>query len=320
MDIKISVIVPVYNVENYIAKCLDSLVQQTLQEIEIIIVNDGSSDNSEDIVMQYRNKYSNKIRYYKKENGGLSDARNYGMGYAKGEYITFLDSDDFIEKDAYEMMYRASEGGKKNVVECDFYWEYPKKRVWDKAPDYRDVKDYLIRGRVVAWNKLYRRDWLENIDIYFPKGLLYEDVEFFFSLMPHLKDISDVAVVRKPYVHYVQRTDSISYKESIRITDICKVYMNSMEYLKTKNLLNQYDQELEYKFVRNVLWGFPLKKVRNIKEKKIKRIVVDSLWTCVNNERPQWKKNKYLSKVTLPNLYLHFVRRPLFRFLFLYLL
>ena len=102
---KVSVIVPFYNVEKYIDKCLNSLVNQTLEDIEIIIVNDGSKDNSETIAKEYASKYKNKIIYLKKENGGLSDARNYAIPYATGEYIAFLDSDDYVEVNMYEQMY-----------------------------------------------------------------------------------------------------------------------------------------------------------------------------------------------------------------------
>ena len=95
--IKVSIIVPFYNVENYIEKCLQSLVNQTLEDIEILLVNDGSQDTSEAIAKQFVEKYPNKIIYLEKENGGLSDARNYAIPYAKGEYIAFLDSDDYVE-------------------------------------------------------------------------------------------------------------------------------------------------------------------------------------------------------------------------------
>ena len=104
--VKVSIIVPVYNVEKYIDKCLQTLVNQTLEDIEIIIVNDGSTDNSEEIIKQYLQAYKNKIKYVIKENGGLSDARNYGMKYATGEFIAFLDSDDYVDVTIYEKMYK----------------------------------------------------------------------------------------------------------------------------------------------------------------------------------------------------------------------
>lgn len=102
---KISIIIPVYNVEKYIKKCLESLANQTMQDFEVIIVNDGSKDNSEKIIENYIKSHPKiKINYYKKENGGLASARNYGVKYAKGEYLSFLDPDDFIDKDLYQKL------------------------------------------------------------------------------------------------------------------------------------------------------------------------------------------------------------------------
>ena len=112
---KVSVIVPVYNVENYIAKCLDSLVNQTLKDIEIIVINDGSPDNSEEIIKKAQEKYKNII-YLKKENGGVSSARNYGLKKATGEYIYFLDGDDYLLNDALENFYNKAKSGDFDMV------------------------------------------------------------------------------------------------------------------------------------------------------------------------------------------------------------
>ena len=105
MKIKVSVIVPVYNVEKFIDKCLNSLVKQSLKEIEIIVVNDGTKDNSQKIIDKYVKKYPDKIKSYIKENGGQGSARNYGLKKASGEYIGYVDSDDFVEKDMYKKLY-----------------------------------------------------------------------------------------------------------------------------------------------------------------------------------------------------------------------
>ena len=101
---KISVIVPVYNTEKYIEKCLQSILSQTMNDIEIIVVNDGSTDNSENVIKQIEKNNNTKIqiKYFKKENGGLSDARNYGVKKATGKYISFIDSDDYIDKNLYK--------------------------------------------------------------------------------------------------------------------------------------------------------------------------------------------------------------------------
>ena len=108
-SIKVSVIVPVYNVEAYLERCLDSLVKQTLEEMEIIVVNDGTKDNSQAIIDRYAAAYPQKVISLIKENGGLSDARNYGIPYAHGEYIGFVDSDDYVDADMYERLYGAIE-------------------------------------------------------------------------------------------------------------------------------------------------------------------------------------------------------------------
>ena len=95
---KVSVIVPIYNVEKYLEKCINSLLSQTLEDIQIILVNDGSKDNSGNIAKEYEKNNKDRVIYVEKENGGLSDARNYGLKYATGDFIAFLDSDDYIEK------------------------------------------------------------------------------------------------------------------------------------------------------------------------------------------------------------------------------
>ena len=114
-DINVSVIVPVYNMENYLVECLDSLVNQTLENIEIVIVNDGSTDNSLSIINDYVYLYPDKVRAFSIENSGLGEARNYGISKAKGSYLGFVDSDDFVRNDMFEIMYRAAT---KNNADC----------------------------------------------------------------------------------------------------------------------------------------------------------------------------------------------------------
>ena len=113
---RLSVVVPVYNVEKYLDKCLDSLVNQEIDDYEVIVVNDGTKDNSQLIIDKYAKDYPNIVKSYIKENGGLSDARNYGIKYASGEYITFLDSDDYIEYDTYKNMLDIAYKGNHDLV------------------------------------------------------------------------------------------------------------------------------------------------------------------------------------------------------------
>ena len=144
--IKVSIIVPMYNTEKDVARCLETLANQTLKDSEIIVVNDGSTDNSKKVVLDYARKYSN-IVYLEKKNGGLSDARNYGMKFANGEYIAFVDSDDFTDYTMFEKMYNKAIESNADYVECDFYWSYHLgKNKWknkvDKGVRFQNKKEY----------------------------------------------------------------------------------------------------------------------------------------------------------------------------------
>lgn len=118
---KVSVIVPVYNVEKYLERCLNSLVNQTLQDIQIIVVNDGSPDNSQEIIDRFEKEYPDKLKGYIKENGGLSDARNYGMQFVEGEYVAFVDSDDYVDETMYEKLYNKAIEEDSELVVCGYY-------------------------------------------------------------------------------------------------------------------------------------------------------------------------------------------------------
>ena len=265
---KISIIVPVYNVEKYIAKCLKSLTLQTLQGIEIIIVNDGSLDRSIDIIEKYVKENPTKIKYYEKKNGGLSSARNYGIEYATGEYVAFLDSDDYVEINMYEEMYNLAKKENADMVECDFIWEWEYgKKVYDKRREYKTKEDMMKKPRVVAWNKIYKREILNKNKIRFPEGLIYEDMEFFYKLLPHLNKIS---YINKYFVHYIQRKDSISNKQTKKIEDIFKILDNIFDYYKEQNLYNQYEKELKY-MKKRILFGSSLKRILKIKDVRNKK-------------------------------------------------
>lgn len=311
-DIKISIIVPVYNTEKYIVKCIQSLVNQTLQEIEIIIVNDGSTDNSLLMIEDLIKKNSKKIKVVSKANGGLSDARNYGMKYALGEYITFLDSDDYVENNLYEELYSASNNGSKRIVECNFWYEYPTKQVVDLKKEYTDIKDYLLNGRVVAWNKIYKRDWISSLGVQFPYGLYYEDIGFFFSIVPNLNSIDDVALVTQPLIHYVQRGGSISNTHGEKVIDAIRSYQYGIYYLAKNKLFNEYKEEIEFRCVKQMLLTFPVRKIIKIKDKGVRKHILSQLWDEIEVVFPNWKKNKYLQLLNIKCIYLKLIKKTVF--------
>ena len=301
--IKISIIVPFYNVENYIEKCLQSLVNQTLEDIEILLVNDGSQDNSEMIAKQFVEKYPNKIIYLKKENGGLSDARNYAIPYAKGEYIAFLDSDDYVETNMYEEMYNKAKEENLDYVECDFLWEYPDKTLESKGKQYNNKKEMFIHTRVVAWNKLIKREIVQDNHLEFPKGYRYEDVEFFYKLLPL---IHHYGIVQKPFIHYVQRENSISNVQNTRTKEIIDILEHVITYYKTNNLFGEYEKEIEYTYARYILCSSMLRMVM-IEDKKERKEIIKFAWKSLNTQFPNWKKNTYLKDKGLKNLYMRSV-------------
>lgn len=303
---EVSVIVPVYNVEKYLEKCLNSLVNQTLENIEIIIVNDGTKDNSEEIIKKFMEKYPQKIVYLKKENGGLSDARNYGMPYAKGEYIAFLDSDDYVEKEIYKEMYELAKKENSDMVECDFLWEYPNKVREDIGQVYNGKKEMLEKVRVVAWNKLIKRSILEKRQIQFPKGLRYEDVEFTYKLIPHLNKVS---FLKKPYIHYIQRENSIINVQNERTKEIFTVLENVIDYYKENNFYEKYKDELEYVYTRFLLCSSLLRMVK-IQDKEIRKNMLEITWENLNTKFPNWKNNKILRRnKTLKDKYMKSVNK-----------
>lgn len=312
---KVSVIVPVYKVESYLRKCLDSLVHQTLSDIEIIIVNDGSPDHSEEIIHQYQEKYPEKIKYLKKENGGLSSARNYGMPYATGEYVAFLDSDDYVEFNMYETMYQKAKEGNFDMVECNFIWEYPRKKKVDIGQKYEGTKEAIEKARVVAWNKLYKKEVLQNSNVLFPEGLRYEDVEFFYKIVPYLKKIG---FVEEAFVHYIQRENSISNTQNERTKEIFIVLDHVIAFYKEQGLWEKYQQELEYTYARYLLCS-SLKRMTHIGDKQIRKQLLKETWERLNQNFPSWKQNKLLHKKGMKNRYLRTVNHCTFQ-LYCYLL
>ncbi|MDO4487911.1 MAG: glycosyltransferase [Eubacteriales bacterium] len=192
MEIKVSIIIPVYNVENYLGRCMDSVVSQDMGDLEVILTDDGSTDGSGALCDMYAEKYG-FVSAYHKPNGGLSDARNFGLQRSTGEYVLFLDSDDFLTPDALSALYSETTKEKPDVVigHCN---ELKKTAAMERFEnvvrenlEYHRVysgKEYLERClmngalRVEAWRSLYRREFLLSNNLEFKKGITHEDEEF----------------------------------------------------------------------------------------------------------------------------------------------
>lgn len=307
---KVSVIVPIYNVEKYLEKCINSLLSQTLEDIQIILVNDGSKDNSGNIAKEYEKNNKDRVIYVEKENGGLSDARNYGLKYATGDFIAFLDSDDYIEKNAYEEMYNKAIEENADYVECDFIWEFHNKIRVDKQYPYKNKKEMLSFVRVVAWNKLIKRQLITDNNLEFPKGLRYEDVEFTYKLIPF---INKFAYVDKPFIHYVQRKGSIANVQNERTAEIFTVLDNVIEFYKENNIYDEYRDELEYNYARYLLCS-SLKRMCKIKDKIVREKLLTESWERLNLNFPNWKENIILKTVNIgKNKYMRTVNKSTYK-------
>lgn len=233
---KISIIVPVYNVEKYIVKCIESVKNQSLSDFECLIVDDGSKDNSISLVKEIILN-DDRFTILTKENGGLSDARNYGLKYAKGEYVCFVDSDDYIDKDMLMLTYAKAKEYDSDIVCFDLYYVFNDALKISKGADYLDVSSYKDNKSIIfnnnsANNKLYKKDFLSNKQ--FIKGMWYEDM----AVIPvWIAEANNMSYVNKPLYYYVQREGSISHSANPKIFDI----YTAIDLVKKELNLSSYD-------------------------------------------------------------------------------
>lgn len=288
--IKVSVIVPVYNVEKYLEKCLDSLGRQTLKEIEVIVVNDESPDNSQKIIDKYSKKYPT-IHGYQKKNGGVSDARNFGIKEAKGEYIAFVDGDDYVTTDMYEKMYNKAKSGNFDIVVCDLNYVYEDgsiKKVSSKIEkDTTNIKKTYVNMYPCVWNKIYKRE-LFNKKIEFKKGVWFEDVEFLYKIFPYIKNIG---VVKEPFNQYVQRAGSITKTFDKRLYNYIDNFNGLIEFYKDRGLYEDYKKELEYCYVRYLYATF-IKQAAHFDKEEYTRSVRTAIINVKKNF-PSYRLNHY---------------------------
>ena len=263
---KVSVIVPVYNVEQYLSKCLDSLVLQTLEDIEIIVINDGTKDHSQDIIDYYAKKYPN-IKSYIKENGGISSVRNYGLRVATGEYIGFLDGDDYAELDMYETLYTLAKEKDANVVCSGYYLTYEDKEVAMTEYHYQNTREMLTRFYGILWNKIYKKEFIDSLDFSFPEGKRFEDSYY----LTHMALYYDrFYFIDQPLVHYVQRSSSLTTTRNTSSLDAIYMLSDLREYYASKGKDIEYRDELEYVFIKFCL-GNPFISTCKITDKTTKK-------------------------------------------------
>lgn len=312
MDDKlISVIVPIYNVEDYLEKCIESIINQTYKNLEIILVDDGSTDNCGIICEKYK-KIDDRIIVIHKKNAGLSSARNAGLDISTGCLIGFVDGDDYIELTMYEELKKNMDFYNSDISICNFYHInnncFKKNMIFEKEKfvsagkeKFMNIQNEYWNVTIVAWNKLYKRFLFK--DIRYPNNMIYEDSYIICDLVDKSKRISYLSI---PLYNYVVRTNSItnsfsikhfesiySFDKRIRFFEECGYYDLAIETNKRKMevLINNLTKMKMYKIKDKHIW------------KKYYNILIDT------NNKVKWKKSN--KKVKLFKIF----RRMSFRIL-----
>ena len=271
-DYKISIIIPVYNVEDYLSECVDSILNQTYENYEVLLIDDGSTDKSPQICDTYSEK-NNKISVIHTRNRGLSAARNLGTEKAQGEYIFYLDSDDYVENNVLERMLKIVEQDNADIVCGNFMYTYPDRTVIaiKEEKEYEVLDTYSAMEQLVKWEKIQNFAWGKLIkkeiaqDHKFPVGKLFEDMYWTHYI---IDQAGKVAIDYKSFVYYRQRDNSISYSFNIKSLDQLDGMIQRKEFIEEKypDLLIGYLNVIK-KNAKNLSWCV----VRNLKKEQKKQ-------------------------------------------------
>ena len=294
---KVSIIVPVYNTERYVDICLKSLVNQTLSDIEIIVINDGSTDNSEEIIKKYLEEYPDLIRYIKTENFGVSNARNIGIEAASGEYIGFCDADDYVEHDMFELLYKKAKETKAEIVSSPFYAENDSgsvsNRLLDNVSDFskslEENPNLLIVDNEFVTMKIFSKKMLDKNNIRFKRYRIFEDLLFNYSAMLKANKIEKV---NKPLYHYIRRKDqSVTGTFNTKFYDLYPV-MKELKKFYQENSNVDYNEYLTFIGVHHAYIRFYSKV--EISKIVLKHKYVKDTYRFFDEYDPNWKHNKFV--------------------------
>lgn len=308
---KVSVIIPVYNAERYLNQCISSIVNQTMKDIEIIAINDGSTDNSLNVLDELSQRYKGKLKIYTKENGGAGSARNIGIENANGEFIKFVDADDYLKVDILEKMYNIAKEYNVSLVRGNYQTILGPIKMEDKCSwsdikgsqivNLKENKDYIVTETPGIGNKLISRDLIGGLR--FPEKTKWEDL----AVIPVVIASSEKLFHMDEPVYNYRVNMNTTIKDFIdkipNILDIIKCVENIETQMKEKGLSEEYKSQVESLYILHtlfrvenaMLWvNFPHKK---------KEIIVSSLLAILDAKYPNWHDNKivesYKSKSTL---------------------
>ena len=297
-ECKLSIIVPVYGVEKYIDKCLNSLVKQSLKEIEVIVVNDGTKDNSQKIVDKYVKKYPDKIKSYIKENGGQGSARNYGLKKASGEYIGYVDSDDFVEKDMYKKLYNKAKENNYDIVVCGNYnvsEDYQNKNIDAFINNYNTDLENIFFGKMAVWNKIYKRDILIKNKLEFKEKVWYEDLAF---TLKAIMNSNTFAFIDEPLYDYLIREGSTMNNSNVqRNLEILDAFNDILSYIQ-HNKKEEYFSKIEFLAIDHIYISAIVRVLKAEADDKVKRETINKLIDYMNKKFPNYKNNKYINTLS----------------------
>ena len=285
----ISIIVPVYNAEKYLKKCLDSLVNQTKKELEFILINDGSTDKSEEIIKTYKDK---RIKYFKNKNQGIGKTRNFGIEKSSGKYLMFLDSDDYFSSDACEILYKEAEKEKADLIVFDYY-RVEKGNLNEvkiesfNATNIKADSSLLLKINLGPCNKIYKTDLIKNNGIKFEESLKYEDTLFVVKAIYNAQKI----IKLNRFLHYymIHEKSETTVRDE-RVFDILKIVDKIRKYLKNDELIKDSVDKLTVKILTNYTIQQRYQSDKNIAMK-----FIDSAFDYLSENVPDYKNNKYYS-------------------------
>lgn len=303
--IKVSVILPVYGVADYIVKCTESLLAQTLNEIEFLFVDDHGPDNSIELLKQTIKGHprEKQFRILKSEhNLGAGMARNFAIPEAKGEYVAFVDSDDWIEPDMFERMYhRAEEQGFADLCMCQASKDYldGTPSIILKNPDvteggFTHEKRAFFLTHYVSyfWTFLYKRELIEQHTIRYPEDRSADDSFFLACALMTAKSLARVDV---PFYHYLIRPGSIcTTKDSVKYKKRLLVFSKLMEYAKQQGVYTEFQSEIDFLYIKKGYLSTLVNYVVNALEPK--KDVFAEVYETLKKEVPEYKKNVYLNQ------------------------
>ncbi len=304
-SLKVSVIVPVYNTEKYLKECLDSLVGQTLEDIQIVIVDDGSTDSSPDIIADYKARYPKKITAIRQENGGQGKARNVAFGYCEGEYIGFLDSDDYAKPEMFERMYSKAKETDADCVACG-YTSFTEENgqiiilePYHASPERKNPKDMFLGMFASSCLHLIKKSTVKQNEIRYTEGVIFEDTAFFAKLIPYITGIEHI---HEAFVYRRMRANSTVTTVSLgRILQMLTVMEDINTFFEKRQLREFYD--LKECFCVRILLCSHLERVCLIESKKERKSAVNEFFEFIRKNYPNYRKNPHF-KTGKKNFYI----------------